>query len=63
MNDTRKEILLEVTTSGNLVVRPYFPLSLFFFHRFIFESWDTRFRGNYAERDSVFGFVVSTEVL
>jgi hypothetical protein len=55
--------LLEVTKSGNLVVRPYFPLILCFFARFFFEFGNVRFRGNYAERNSMFGFIVGPEVL
>jgi hypothetical protein len=63
MKNTRKEILLEVTKSEDLVIRPYFPLILCFFDRFFFEFGNVRFRGNYTERNSVFGFVVSPEVL
>jgi hypothetical protein len=63
MKSARKEILLEVTESGNLVVRPYFPLTLCFFDRFFFEFWDVRFRGTHAEGNLVFGFVVCSEVL
>jgi hypothetical protein len=63
MNNTGKEILLEVTKSRNLIIRPYFPLILCFFDWFFFEFWNARFQGNYAERDSVFGFVVSPEIL
>jgi hypothetical protein len=36
---------------------------LCFFDWFFFKLWNARFWGNYAERDSVFSFVVSTEVL
>jgi hypothetical protein len=63
MESTRKENLLEVTKSGDLVVRPYFPLILCFFDWIFFEFWNARFRGNYAERHSVFGFIVCPEVL
>jgi hypothetical protein len=56
-------ILLEVTNSGNLVVRPYFPLILCLFNRFFFKFGNVRFRGNHAEWNSVFGFVVGPEVL
>jgi hypothetical protein len=63
MKGTRKENLLEVIKSGNLIVRPYFPLILCFFDWFFFKFWNARFRGNYAERDSMFSFIVSTEVL
>jgi hypothetical protein len=63
MKSTRKGILLEVTKSGNFVVRPYFPLTLYFFDRFLFEFGNARFGGNNTERNSVFGFVVGPEVL
>jgi hypothetical protein len=63
MKDTRKENLLEVTKSGNLVVRPYFPLILCFFDWFFFEFWNAWFRSHYAEGNSVFSFVVGPEVL
>jgi hypothetical protein len=55
--------LLEVTKSGDLIIRPYFPLPLCFFDRFLFKFGDARFRGNNAEGNSVFGFVLSPEVL
>jgi hypothetical protein len=63
MKSTRKESLLEVTKSRDLVVRSYFPLTLCLFDGFFFEFWDTRFGGRNAERDSVFGFVLGPEVL
>jgi hypothetical protein len=63
MNDTGKGNLLEVTKSGNLVVRPYFPLILCFFDWFFFKFWNARFRGNYTARNPMFGFVVGPEVL
>jgi hypothetical protein len=55
--------LLEVTKSRDLVVRSYFPLTLCFFNRFFFEFRNAWFRGTDAERYSVFGFVVSPEIL
>jgi hypothetical protein len=62
--ESRVGRLHEVTKSGgDLIVRPYFPLSLFFFDRFFFKLQDARFRGNYAERNSVFCFVAGPEVL
>jgi hypothetical protein len=63
MKSTRKRNLLKVTKSGNFVIRPYFPLILCFFDGFFFEFGNARFRCNSVERDSVFGFVVSPEVL
>jgi hypothetical protein len=63
MKSTRKENLLEVTKSGNLVVRPYFPLILCFFDRFLFEFGNAGFRDNYMEGDSMFCFVVGPEIL
>jgi hypothetical protein len=63
MKNTRKENLLEVIKSGNLIVRPYFPLTLCFFDEFFFEFRNTRFWDNYVERNSMFGFVVRPEVL
>jgi hypothetical protein len=63
MNNTRKENLCEVTKSGNLIVRSYFPLFLSFFNRFFFKFGNTRFWGNYVERNSMFCFVVRSEVL
>jgi hypothetical protein len=63
MKSTRKELLLEVTKSGNLVVGSYFPLTLCFLDRFFFEFGNVGFRSNYTERNSVFDFVVSPEVL
>jgi hypothetical protein len=62
MKSTRKENFLEVAKSGNLAVKPYFPLIWCFFGGFLFKL-GTRFRGSYAEWDSVFCFVVSPEVL
>jgi hypothetical protein len=55
--------LLEVTKSGNLVVRPYFPLTLCFFDGFFFEFGNAGFRSNNVERNSMFGFILSPEVL
>jgi hypothetical protein len=63
MNDTGKGNLVEVTKSGNLVVRSYFPLILCFFDGFFFKFGNAWFRGDYAERNPVFGFVVGPEVL
>jgi hypothetical protein len=63
MKSTRKEILLEVSKSRNLVVRPYFPLTLCFFDGFLIEFGNARFRGNNTERNSVFGFIVNVTVL
>jgi hypothetical protein len=52
MKNTRKENSHKVTKSGNLVIGPYFPLSLSFFNRFFFKF------GN-----SMFCFVVRSEIL